>query len=150
MYLYPRFQEMLSCIDIRLELFALGCFGADSPKEVYVFANVAYHSGFHAHAVRWVSPSSDDLVQKYLDPAGNIKITGGKGLKSSENYPVLFGAAVARTVLDNKDWVTAAAHTMREGLAPIEEDELLPLQDEDRWEDADLEPVLQALMRQVL
>jgi hypothetical protein len=83
-------------------LLHMGMFGADSMKAVKLWCNRRCILKLPGMAPRRWFPVSVGITNKRTDKDGKTHIDGAKGLKDTQTYPVLFGAAIGRVYAEEK------------------------------------------------
>ena len=148
MYLHPRFQAWLDECAVFSCVLSLGYFGGETQKTVKLWSNCDCIQQLASARVRRWLPRSVSTFKSYQNELGESKVDGGEGLKQSETYPVLFGAAVAFMYKDNHACLRDRALELQSATSHHEQLILDPttFQGMDWWPDGDFAPVLDLLM----
>ena len=96
MHLHPRFQWLMTTIRIFRTVVSLGCFGGESTKNVCLWSNRPEVGYVNSYAPRTWAPTSMGITCERKREDGTREVNGAHGLKATQAYPVLFGAAIAR------------------------------------------------------
>ena len=150
MPLAPRFQQWIAAFAVFVTKVRLGFFGGASEKPVKLFSTDPCVREVPRNPPRSWAPKDGGLWKKYKNEDGETKLDGDTNLKPSQEYPLLFGWAVARMYARNRPRLVATANMQASNTADADAVEALyealQLQrDCDQWEDANLEPVVELL-----
>ena len=149
-HLHPRFQELLA-VDIWRQTVVLVGFGAQTPKPIFLYANVSWIAELGLFYVYATCRTADNhtTYRSYTNDVGQTRCDGAEDLKATQEYPMLFGYAVARLYLRHMRSCRWLAMRRRR-LALLHCSltiEALVGEGQDAWDDAELGPSLCALMR---
>lgn len=86
---------MIGAVDVWVQRLDLGLFGAPSQKTIKLYCNRSFVNELPGYIVRDWFPKSVGVTNTTVNANGEKQVTGGDGLKETQTYPVLFGAAVA-------------------------------------------------------
>ena len=142
---HRRFEGMLQWMKIFAADVMLGHFGAPSQKTVKLFSDQPWINEVAHHPPRTWYPRSKGVTKISNSKDGRRSISGDRGLKATQEYPVLFGAHVAK--------VYHAHHCPPQDVFASEDDaddltvsDIFNTADTDEWVDAELDGVLRLLM----
>ena len=146
------FHRFFAWLASRMQLWKtdlkLGYYGAASAKDVRLYSDRNWIGHIHHFAARNWHPRSCGVTRKDRKPDGTVAITGDSGLKATQAYPILFGAALASCFHRFHDPLGVDGIDC-DGIVEI--DDLLVDDTECPWIDTtpELDTVIQYLMRLV-
>eukprot|EP00969_Alexandrium_andersonii_P142791 6313043-Alexandrium_andersonii.AAC.1 len=145
---HPRLQAIISHTTWFRALDVLGFFRADSPKAVSIWSNKKVIGSIRAQRRRTTLPVSKGVVVKGTSKLGKSTVSGGKGLKATQSYPVDFGRGIAYIYMSNEASIRAEA--MQAWSDNLDTDKidlraLLAERPSDEWLDAELQSTFNAL-----
>ena len=116
----------------------MGAYGGDSQKTLKLYSNEQWIEQLYKKLPSEQKFTNNTVTKSYLNSNGEKKVTGGKGLKATQAYPLPFGMAVGRAYVKN----------LREKASPAPEMTLsavtkaiASMTDADTWCDAELPAV---------
>lgn len=132
----------------------LGFFGGECLKPIYLFSNQSFIGDINKHTVRDWAPPSTGVVEIADRDGGGKSITGAGGLKATQTYPILFGAAFASTYAAHAGELRETAHAYYEGpfdgASGLALGDLMGARGADDWSDARLGPAIQLAMHLIV
>ena len=147
MPMHPRFRDLIATGALWRVKVWLGRFGAATAKPIYLYSNVEWISelcGMYTYTdSRSIGPPT---YITYLDDAGRACSDGATGLRGSQEYPPLFGYAVARLYTQYRAECRHYATLLRESQGNEPVGEALVGDDTDDWIDACLGSTIRMLM----
>ena len=69
-------------------------FGASSPNPTILMSSSAWVLNLWKKLNTSIPLDNDDVTYKTEGPSGKISVTGGPGLKGTQEYPVLYGQTI--------------------------------------------------------
>jgi hypothetical protein len=96
LFAHPSFQSLCRICGIHSVRFFMGWYKAPSPKPTILYSNSAnLLQGFRAGGM---PKTTKQLVKKYRDSAGRLRVVGKTALKFSQVYPKAFGQKIAKNL----------------------------------------------------
>lgn len=148
---HPRFQQFMATHKIWRHCVHMLDYGAESSKPSWLYSNYEFINQIDRYKLKHecVGPRTQ-LVKQTVDAAGRRRISGTGALKSSQEYPPGFGAALDNVYKDNADEIMSRAKAHRRRIKKVEfsmEDMRVISKGSASWGDADLDDALASLLR---
>ena len=93
---HHRFELLANWMDVFMTRLTLGYWGAESKKDLLLFSDQTWLGHIASDPPRAWYPKSEGITTVTMLADGRKHVTGDAGLKATEAYPPLFGAAVAK------------------------------------------------------
>jgi len=126
-------------------------YGGRSLKPTWLYSNYEWVTGIDRYATQTKAEAlrtpNLELVKKYVDGSGRVRIVGNGNLKGSQAYPRGFGEAIALLHHEHEPELRTSWATYRHTLDTVNLDksDFSVRGERDRWADADLDGVFSLL-----
>ncbi len=136
---HKRFQDLVACMAVFKTHVRLGAYGADSRKPLYLLSGRQWIAALHRPERR--SRYAAQTYRSYIDSKGRKRVVGLKPLKATQTYPRAFGRAVARVFLQHAE--SQGGLVQPAVLKQVDGDRAMLRMEagDDKWLDAELQPV---------